>query len=108
MQTLVQVHCSGRGSLRANIGNDTKPLSKFALQVVRQKKHGRRYGWSKLKSTSNADGAVNAEWDGKTKTLSCRIVTRLAGDPSEITGDFVAYLLSRWRTRIQVINVFPP
>jgi hypothetical protein len=108
VQTLVQAHCSGVGSLRARIGGDDRGLGKFHLEVVRRLKPGRPHGWSKLRSTRGVNGAINAEWDAKSKTLSCRVITRDSSDPSGITGDFVAYLLKRCRTRIQVINVFPP
>ena len=68
---------------------------------------GRQRGWTKLHSSrEGAYGAINIQWDTAARVLICRVVTR--GEyPALITGDFVAYLVSRHRRRIQTINVFP-
>ena len=107
MQTLVQVICSKGTSLRDAIVNDPK-LDGFDLSVQKQQKPGRSHGWAKLKSRlPDRRGALNIEWDGDTSILVCRVVNRGAGRPNIVIGDFVNYLLGRFRRRIQAINILP-
>ncbi len=107
MQQIIQVLSSQRTSLRNRIVNDPK-LEKFGFKVVEKKKVGRPHGWAKLHSLEpNRDGAINIEWSGRAKLLICRVVTRGSGRPSGITGDFIEYLLARFRSAISTINIVP-
>ncbi len=104
MQTLVQVFCSKGQSLRTKIINDGK-LGDFQLTVDRTKKVGKSHGWSKLKGGSGEKGAINIEWDSKTRALVCRVINRGSGKPNDIIANFVRYLLARCRPRIEGINI---
>lgn len=97
MQTLVQAFCRGRiGSLRKKISND-KQLEDYKLTVIKHKSKNRRRGWLKLKAVG-ANGALNIEWNARTKILWTRIVNKGDGRPGEIAGYFVTYLLAKhWR-----------
>ena len=107
MQLIIQVISSQRGSLRNRIVNDHK-LEKFGFTVVEKKKVGRPHGWAKLHSSEpGRDGAINIEWSGRAKMLICRVITRGSGRPSRISGDFVDYLLARYRSAIVAINIGP-
>jgi len=106
MQTLIQVFCGGKGSLREAIAKDAK-IEKFDLTVSEIKNRGRSSGWSKIHSTAGSYGAINIEWDANTNMLSCRVITKKGGNPSEIISDFTWYLLSRHKKRIEVINIVP-
>jgi hypothetical protein len=50
---------------------------------------------------------MNLQWDADTSILLCRVVNRGTARPALIAGDFVAYLLARWRRRVQSIHIFP-
>ncbi|HUJ48553.1 MAG TPA: hypothetical protein VLW25_00075 [Bryobacteraceae bacterium] len=107
MQTVVQVVCSRGRSLRDAIANDTR-LGKHALEVIQEKKPGRSPGWTKVRSLeSHRGGSMNIQWDGSTAILTCRVINRGSGRPNLIIGDFVDYLLSRYRRRIKLVNVLP-
>jgi hypothetical protein len=108
MQTVILVHCRSRarGSLREAIASDHR-LEDYDLSVQRRKKSGRNPGWAKLTSTQGDPGAVNLEWDGSTKTLTARVVTRGRQGPGLIIGLFIEYLLDRHSKRIRAISVFP-
>lgn len=107
MQTLVQVVCSRGKSLRDAIVKDSA-LSDFALVVIKEQDPNRPHGWAKLKSTANdRRGALNIEWDSDTRIMLCRVVNRGAGRPHLIIGDFVDFLLRRFRNRITSIHIFP-
>ena len=107
MQLVIQVISSQSHSLRNRIVNDKK-LKDYDLYVVEKKKVGRPHGWAKLHSVAeNRDGAINIKWSGRAKMLLCRIVTKGSGRPDRITGDFVYYLLSRYRKAIVAINIVP-
>ena len=107
MQLVIQVISSQRGSLRNRIVNDQK-LRNFGFMVVEKKRAGRPHGWAKLHSLEqDRDGAINVEWSGRAKMLICRVVTRGSGRPGRITGDFVDYLVARYRTAIVAINIVP-
>jgi hypothetical protein len=105
--TVVQVTCYGNGSLRDAIVHDEK-LSKYQLEVARQKTSGRNPGWAKLHSTdAEVPGAINLEWDPSTRTLLTRIVTKGSSRPDMIMGRYVAYLLGRHRRRIRSVHIAP-
>jgi len=107
MQVLVQVVCTKGPSLREAIVNDRR-LARFHLSVTRQKRPGRQHGWAKIHSTyPDRYGALNLEWDADTSLLLCRVVTRGAGRPNLIIGDFVDYILRRYSRRIEAINIIP-
>jgi hypothetical protein len=107
MQTLVQVLCTRGPSLREAIADDPK-LSRHHFWVQREQKAGRKPGWLKLHSSEpDRRGAINVEWEGPTHLLRCRIITKGAGKPNLIAGDFVDYLLARHRGRIQSIMIVP-
>ena len=107
MQVLVQVICTRGKSLRDTIAKDRR-LEDDDLEVIEQKRQGRRHGWTKVHSRlPDRHGAINIEWDADTSILLCRVVTRGRGKPNLIVGDFVDYLLRRHRGRIQAINIIP-
>ncbi len=106
MQTLIQVFCGGKGSLREAITKDAK-IERFDLTVSEIKSRGRSSGWSKIHSTLGSYGAINIEWDANTNMLSCRVITKKGGNPSEIISHFTHYLLSRHKKRIEFINILP-
>jgi hypothetical protein len=105
MQTVIHVISHKGESLRGRIARDSK-LEKFNLYTAEGKRWGRRRGWTKLHS-SDAQGAINIQWDAPCQMLICRVVNRLGGTPSEITGRFMAYLLARFRREIRAIHVIP-
>jgi hypothetical protein len=45
------------------------------------------------------------EWHGRSRTLICRVVTKLGNKPNSIIGDFVDYLLARHQSRILAIHI---
>lgn len=107
MQTLVQVVCTRGTSLRDRITKDKK-LADFGLTTTKARQPGRQHGWAKLRSTEpDRFGALNIEWDGDAGILLCRVVNRGAGRPDRVLGDFVDYLFSRHRSRIEAVNIIP-
>ena len=108
MQLLVQVVCTPGKSLRESIAKHPK-ISQHGLVVSQQKNPERSNGWMKLHSTRpDRDGAINVQWDSNASILVARVVTRGKGDPSLIAGDFVAFLLRRFKRRVHSINLVPP
>jgi len=107
MQTLVQVICTKGPSLRDAIVNDPKlEVSGFAVQ--KKQKPGRAPGWATLHSIEpDRRGALKIEWDAQTRVLLCRVVNRGKGRPHKVVGDFVDYVLAKFRHRIEAINVLP-
>lgn len=106
MQTLVQIYSTYRHSLRDVIAKD-RWLKNFKLSVSEEKKPGRPQGWSKLHTIDKeGNGAINIEWHQSTKMLICRVVTKGAGRPNVIIGDFIDYLLACHRTKIGAITIF--
>jgi hypothetical protein len=105
MQTVIQVIATGRGSLRSQIMRDPKLEKKFKFIKVWAKQPGRPHGWAKLHSASDAHGALNLEWHGRSNTLICRVVTKLGNKPNSIIGDFIDYLLARHSSRILAIHI---
>lgn len=106
MQTLIQVFCVGKGSLREVIAKDAN-IEKYDLTVSETKSHGRSSGWSKIHSTVGSYGAINIEWDANTNMLSCRVINRKGGNPGEIISYFIGYLLLKHKRRVQMINILP-
>ena len=107
MQILVQVVCTRGPSLRDAIAKNTR-LDRHLLRVSEQKRSTRSRGWTKLHSTEpDRRGAINLEWDANTNLLLARVVTRNASRSSLIIGDFVHLLMSKYRRRIQAINIIP-
>jgi hypothetical protein len=107
MQTLVQVVCTRGPSLREAIVKHRR-IDKYKLQVTWQKQPGRTHGWAKIHSTEPVSrGAMNVQWDSNTNILLCRVVTKGRNRPNLIIGDFVDYLLGRFKRRIEAINIIP-
>jgi hypothetical protein len=105
MQTVIQVIASGRESLRAKIMNDPQLERKFGFIKIWAKQPGRPHGWAKIHSARDVHGAINLEWHGRSRTLICRVVTKLGNKPNSIIGDFVDYLLARHQSRILAIHI---
>jgi hypothetical protein len=103
MQTVIQVIATGTGSLREKIMTDPR-LGQFDLIPSEHQRPGRPHGWAKIHSET-AHGAINLEWHGRSRTLICRVVTKLGHKPNSIIGDFVDYLLARHESRILAIHI---
>ena len=103
MQTVIQVITTGSGSLREKIMTDPQ-LERFDLIPTEHQRPGRPHGWAKIHSET-AHGAINLEWHGRSRTLICRVVTKLGNKPNSIIGDFVDYLLARHQSRILAIHI---
>jgi hypothetical protein len=103
VQTVIQVITTGSGSLREKIMTDPQ-LRRFNLIPTEHQRPGRPHGWAKIHSET-AHGAINLEWHGRSRTLICRVVTKLGNKPNSIIGDFVDYLLARHQTRILSIHI---
>jgi hypothetical protein len=107
MQTVIQVVCKKGTSVRDAIVNDPH-LMRFGLVVERQHQPGRSHGWAKLHSLKpEGRGAINIEWNPRTRMLLCRVVNRGGAKPSPVGGQFINYLLERRRRRIHSIVVLP-
>jgi len=107
LQTLVQVICTPGPSVRDAIANDRK-LDVHHFEIVLERKAGRSPGWTKLRSRAeDRRGSINIQWNSATKVLSCRVVNKGPGKPNLIIGDFVDYLLQRYRRRIKLLTVLP-
>jgi hypothetical protein len=104
MQTIVQVIASKGTSLRQRIIKD-KRLKPFGLEAVEMKRMGRRDGWSKIRGTDDLQGAINVQWNGAAKILTCRVVNKLGGKPHSIIGALVDYLLACQKGRVQSVQV---
>lgn len=107
MPILVQVVCTRGQSMRVAVAKHAR-LEEHDLKVTEQKRQGRSRGWTKVRSTiPGRHGAINLEWDADTGVLVSRVVTRGKGKPNHIIGDFVDFLLRRFRSRVQTINIIP-
>jgi hypothetical protein len=107
MQTLIQVVCSERKSLREIIAHDEK-LKKYKLHIEAMQKPGRSPGWAKIHSAdTKVKGAINITWQSRVKILTCRVITKGTGKPAAIIGDFMKYLLGRFARSIESIIVVP-
>ena len=105
MQTVIQVIATGRESLRQKIMNDPQLERKFGFIKIWAKQPGRPHGWAKIHSARDVSGAINLEWHARSRTLICRVVTKLGNKPNSIIGDFVDYLLARHQSRILSIYI---
>jgi len=105
MQTVIQVIATGTGSLRNKIMSDPQLEKKFGFIKVWHKQPGRPHGWAKIHSARDVHGAINLEWHARSRTLICRVVTKLGNKPNSIIGDFVDYLLARHQSRILAIHI---
>ena len=93
--------------MRDAIANDRK-LDAHYFEILLERKAGRSPGWTKLRSRAEARrGSINIQWNTATKVLSCRVVNKGSGKPDLIVGDFVGYLLQRYRRRIILMTVLP-
>lgn len=107
MQTLIQVVCSERKSLRDVIAHDEK-LCKYNFYADAKQKPGRSPGWAKLHSLNpNVRGAINISWQSRVNILTCRVITKGTGKPATIIGDFIKYLLARFARKIESVIIVP-
>ena len=106
MQTIVQVYCKAGPSLREAIGSYRR-ISRYSLQVTKQKSPGRQHGWAKIHSTRKGPrGAMNLAWDATTNILTGRVITKGKSRPNRLIADFVDFLLgSRFKSRVKAIHV---
>lgn len=104
MQTLIQVFSREPQSLRTRVVDDPN-LGKFGLIVTARRKKGRPKGWAKL-SMSGSDGVINIEWHAASQTLICRVVTK-GGEPHDISGAFIRFLLAQLSEQIASIRIQP-
>jgi hypothetical protein len=107
MQTLIQVICTSGPSLREKIAKDPR-IDAFLLRVSESRRSDRARGWAKVHSTErDRPGAINLQWLANTNILLARVVTRRGNKPNMIVGDFVDYLIARYKKRIEAINIIP-
>lgn len=107
MQTLIQVVCSERKSLRDLIAHDER-LNKYNFYVEAKQKPGRSPGWAKIHSKDvKVRGAINITWQSRVNILNCRVITKGTGKPANIIGDFTKYLLARFSKKIQSVIIVP-
>lgn len=105
MQTVIHVFCRRGLSLRERVARDRR-LSRYGLEVIREKQPGRSPGWMKLRSTRGAaPGVVNIEWDKDLNLLTCRVVTKLGNKPKRLVGDLVAYFLGAHWSRAEALSI---
>jgi hypothetical protein len=62
--------------------------------------------WLTLHSTYS-HGAIKIEWIDSSRTLLCRAITKRKGQPQDIVGDFVRYVMARFRRRVEAITIVP-
>jgi len=94
-------------SARRNF-QESAPRQSSAQSVGAETQRSFARGWTKVHSTEpDRRGAINLEWDANTNLLLARVITRGQGKPSLIIGDFVHLLMSKYRKRIQAINIIP-
>ncbi len=105
-QIVIQVLTTHTESLRDKITQDGK-LNNFKLKVTQHKKIDRSPGWAKLHNTEGDCGAINVRWEGSSRMLICRVITKAQNNPSVIIANFVHYLLSRYKNKIEAINIIP-
>lgn len=85
--------------------SDPQLEKKFGFIKVWHKQRSRPDGWAKIHSARDVHGAINLEWHARSKTLICRVVTKLGNKPNSIIGDFIDYLLARHQGRIIAIHI---
>ena len=107
MQTLIQVVCSEKKSLREVIAHDEK-LWKYNFYIEAKQKPGRSPGWAKIHSLNpEVRGVINISWHGRINILNCRVITKGTGKPANIIGDFIRYLLTRFSRKIESVIIVP-
>src|SRR5438552_8288488 len=94
----VMARSSLRESLREMIITDLRTWE-YGLDVVSEKKIGRRSGWAKVRA-KDVSGVVNVFWHANSKTLIARAVGKRGNNPSDLVGRFISYLLDRRRKDI--------
>jgi len=91
----VMARSSLRESLRELIIADLRRWE-YYLEVISEKKIGRRSGWAKIKA-KDLNGVLNISWHANSKTLIVRAVGKQGHNPADLVGRFVAYLLDHRR-----------
>ena len=84
-----------RESLRELIIADLQKWE-YELDVISEKKVGRRGGWAKIKA-QDLPGVINVYWHANSKTLIARAVGKRGNSPSKVVGRFIGYLLEHRR-----------
>jgi hypothetical protein len=105
MQTVIQVLCNGKKSLRDVIVSD-KNIEGYQLRLISKKRQNRNPGWTKIKGTKGQHGGINIEWSGSSQTLTCRVVTKKPNKPNKIVGNFIDYLIARHSRKIVTVLIF--
>ena len=67
--------------------SDPQLEKKFGFIKIWHKQPGRPHGWAKIHSARDVHGAINLEWHARSRTLICRVVTKLGNKPNSIIGD---------------------
>ena len=99
----VMARASLRESLRELIIDDLQKWD-YELEVVSEKKIGRRSGWAKIKAR-DLSGVLNVSWHANSKTLIVRAVGKRGHSPGDLVGRFIAYLLERRRKDISGVII---
>jgi len=105
MQRVIQVVATGTGSLRNKIMSDLQLETGFGFIKIWHKQPGLSAWLAKIHSARDVHGAINLEWHARSRTLICRVATKLRNKPNSIIGDFVDYLLARNQSRILAIHI---
>ena len=105
MQTVIQVIATGTGSLRNKIMTD--PQLDEKIWIPRLDTSARGVHTAGQKSIAQPTFMARSTWNGtrRSRTLICRVVTKLGNKPNSIIGDFVDYLLARHQSRILAIHI---
>jgi hypothetical protein len=99
----VMARATLKESLRELIIGDLQKWE-YNLDVISEKKIGRRSGWAKIKA-SDLIGVLNISWHANSKTLIVRAVGKQGNNPNDLVGRFVAYLLDRRRKDISGVII---
>jgi hypothetical protein len=91
----VMARPSTRKSLRETVIADLQSAD-YGLEVVFEKKIGRRRGWAKIRA-AGLKGALNISWHAPSKMLIARAVSKKGNTPGDLVSRFVRYLLERRR-----------
>jgi hypothetical protein len=91
----IMARSSLRESLREIVIADLQRWE-YELEIVSEKKPGRKVGWAKVKA-KDLVGVISISWHPSSKTLIARAVGRQGNNPSDLVGRFIAYLL--WHRR---------
>lgn len=99
----VMARSSFRQSLREVIIADLQKWD-YQLDIVSEKKIGRRGGWAKIKAT-DLNGVINVSWHANSRTLIARAVGKRGNNPSDLVARFIGYLLQRRRRDLSGIII---